>query len=102
MSRELNRKQKQIILSEIQRNKVLGLENPYQLRSDIYFKCMEINDHETFHQNVENFLDDFKQNDDDEFFLDEWQSVKYENWLKAKGLHNSNAVIRGEQIEKMS
>ena len=102
MSRELNRKQKQIILSEIQHNKVLGLENPYQISTNTYFKCMEINDHETFHQNVENFLDDFKQNDDDEFFLDEWQSVKYETWLKEKKLHNSNAVIRGEQIEKMS
>jgi len=102
MSRELDRKQKQIILSEIQRNKVLGLENPYVISTDTYFKCMEINDHETYHQNVENFLDDFKQNDDDEFFLDEWQSVKYETWLKEKKLHNSNAVIRGEQIEKMS
>ena len=102
MSRELNRKQKRIILSEIQRNKVLGLEDAYQLRSNIYFKCMEINDHETFHQNVENFLDDIEYSDNDEFYLDEWQSVKYETWLKAKGLHNSNAEIRGEQIEKMS
>ena len=102
MSRELNRKQKRIILSEIQRNKVLGLENPYQLRSNIYFKCMQINDHETYHQNVDNFIYDFRENDEDEFYLDEWQSVKYETWLKAKGLHNSNAEIRGEQIEKMS
>ena len=114
MSRELNRKQKRIILSEIQRNKVLGLEDAYQLRSNIYFKCMEINDHETFHQNVENFLDDIEYSDNDEFYLDEWQSVKrmrlYETWLKMKKssrinciyIHNSNVVIRGEQIEKMS
>jgi hypothetical protein len=102
MSRELNRKQKQIILSEIQHNKVLGLENPYQISTNTYFKCMEINDHETFHQNVEHFIDDIKYSDDDDFFLGQWQSVKYENWLKEKGLHNSNAVIRGEQIEKMS
>jgi hypothetical protein len=34
MSRELNRKQKQIILSEIQHNKVLGLENPYQISTN--------------------------------------------------------------------
>ena len=86
MSRELNRKQKQIILVEIQANKESGLEDAYELKL----------------QNIENFIDDFKQNDDDEFYLDEWQSVKYETWLKKKKLHNSNAVIRGEQIEKMS
>tara|TARA_R100000808_G_scaffold10541_1_gene27868 strand:- start:654 stop:962 length:309 start_codon:yes stop_codon:yes gene_type:complete len=102
MSRELNRKQRQIILAEIQANKESGLENPYVISTDTYFKCMEINDHETFYQNVEHFIDDIKYSDDDDFFLGQWQSVKYENWLKAKGLHNSNAVIRGEQIEKMS
>ena len=97
MSRDLNRKQEKMILSEIQHNKVLGLENPYKISTDIYFKCMEINDHETFYQNVENFIYDFKQNDDDDFFLGQWESVKYENWLKEKGLYNSNARIRGEQ-----
>tara|TARA_X000001382_G_scaffold99510_1_gene73922 strand:- start:31 stop:339 length:309 start_codon:yes stop_codon:yes gene_type:complete len=102
MSRELNRKQEQIILSEIQRNKVLGLENPYVLRSEIYNKLFAENDHETIIQNIENFIADFKQDDNDEFYLDEWQSVKYETWLKKKKLYNSNAVIRGEQIEKMS
>ena len=102
MSRELNRKQEQIILSEIQRNKVLGLENPYQLRSEIYNKLYAENDHETIIQNIDNFINDFRENDEDEFYLDEWQSVKYETWLKEKKLHNSNAVIRGEQIEKMS
>ncbi len=102
MSRELDRKQKQIILSEIQANKESGLENPYVISTDTYFKCMEINDHETFYQNVQHFIDDIKYSDDDDFFLGQWQSVKYENWLKEKGLHNSNAVIRGEQNEKMS
>tara|TARA_R100000742_G_C4278942_1_gene102481 strand:+ start:3610 stop:3918 length:309 start_codon:yes stop_codon:yes gene_type:complete len=102
MSRELNRKQEQIILSEIQRNKVLGLENPYELKSEIYNKLYAENDHETIIQNIDNFINDFRENDDDEFYLDEWQSVKYETWLKEKKLHNSNAVIRGEQIEKMS
>ena len=97
MSRELNRKQEKIILSEIQRNKVLGLENPYKISTDIYFKCMKINDHETFHQNFDNFIYDFRRNDDDDFFLGQWESVKYETWLKAKGLYNSNAKIRGEQ-----
>ena len=102
MSRELNRKQEQIILSEIQLNKVLRLENPYVLRSEIYNKLFAENDHETIIQNIDSFIDDFKDNDDDEFYLGQWQSVKYENWLKDRGLHNSNAVIRGEQIEKMS
>ena len=63
-------------------------ENPYEISTDTYFKCMEINDHETYHQNVDNFIDDFKQNDDD-FFLGQWESVKYENWR------------RGNKIEKM-
>ena len=102
MSRELNRKQEQIILSEIQRNKVLGLENPYELKSEIYNKLYAENDHETIIQNIDKFIKDFRDNDEDKFYLDEWQSVKYETWLKAKGLHNSNAVIRGEQNEKMS
>jgi signal transduction histidine kinase len=94
MSRELNRKQKQIILSEIQRNKVSGLENPYQLRSEIYNKLYAENDHETIIQNIDNFIDDLKYSDDDDFFLGQWQSVKYKNWMQEK--------IRGEQNEKMS
>jgi len=114
MSRELNRKQKRIILSEIQRNKVLGLENPYELKSEIYNKLYAENDHETIIQNIDNFIDDIEYSDNDEFYLDEWQSVKferiYETWLKMKKssrinciyIHNSNVVIRGEQIEKMS
>ena len=102
MSRELNRKQEQIILSEIQLNKVLRLENPYEISSEIFRNLEEENDHETIWQNIKHFIDDFKQDDNDEFYLGQWQSVKYENWLKDRGLHNSNAVIRGEQIEKMS
>jgi 16S rRNA A1518/A1519 N6-dimethyltransferase RsmA/KsgA/DIM1 with predicted DNA glycosylase/AP lyase activity len=82
MSRELNRKQQAIILSEIQRNKVLGLENPYQISSEIFRKLVEENDHETIWQNINHFIDDFKQNDKDEFYLDEWQSIKYENWRR--------------------
>ena len=82
MSRELNRYQQAIILSEIQRNKVLGLENPYQISSEIFRKLVEENDHETIWQNINHFIDDFKQNDKDEFYLDEWQSIKYENWRR--------------------
>ncbi len=72
------------------------------MKSEIYNKLYAENDHETIIHNIDNFINDFRENDDDEFYLDEWQSVKYETWLKAKGLHNSNAEIRGEQIEKMS
>jgi len=94
MSRELNRKQKQIILAEIQANKESGLENPYELRSQIYNKLYAENDHETIIQNIDNFIDDLKYSDDDDFFLGQWQSVKYKNWIQEK--------IRGEQNEKMS
>ena len=94
MSRELNRKQKQIILAEIQANKESGLENPYELRSEIYNKLYAENDHETIIQNIDNFIDDLKYSDDDDFFLGQWQSVKYKNWIQEK--------IRGEQNEKMS
>lgn len=88
MSRELNRYQQAIILSEIQRNKVLGLENPYQISSEIFRKLVEENDHETIWQNINHFIDDFKQNDKDEFYLDEWQSIKYENWRRRTNWKN--------------
>ena len=61
MSRELNRKQKQIILSEIQANKESGLENPYELKFEIYRKLFAENDHETIIQNIDSFIDDFKE-----------------------------------------
>ena len=60
MSRQLNRKQKALILSEVQQNKTRGYENPYKISTDTYFKCMKINDHETFYQNVENYLQELK------------------------------------------
>ena len=82
MSRELNRKQKQIILSEIQRNKVLELENPYVMSADIFKQLKEENDHETMWQNANYFLHEFKQNDDDEYYLGRWESVKYDAWVK--------------------
>ena len=53
MSRELNAKQKALIISEVKRNKSRGYENPYKISTDTYFKCMKLNDHETYYQNVE-------------------------------------------------
>tara|TARA_R110002012_G_scaffold271473_1_gene456660 strand:+ start:280 stop:543 length:264 start_codon:yes stop_codon:yes gene_type:complete len=84
MSRELNIKQQEIILSEIYRNKVSRLENPYVMSANSFNDLMEENDHETLWDNVQYFIYDFKQNDEDEFYLDEWQSIKYEAYKKNK------------------
>ena len=66
--RELNTQQKTIILEEVKRNIQQGsnnelenlAENPYHISTDTYFKCMELNDHETYHDNVENYLQELK------------------------------------------
>ena len=59
--RELNTQQKTIILEEVKRNIQQGNTiNPYKISADTYFKCMELNDHETFYQNVENYLEELK------------------------------------------
>ena len=66
--RELNIQQKTLILSEVKRNIAQGsnneidnlTENPYKISTDTYFKCMELNDHETFYQNVENYLQELR------------------------------------------
>jgi len=92
MSRELNRKQEKMILSEIQRNKVLGLENPYKISTDIYFKCMKINDHETFHQNFDNFIYDFRRNDNDTYFLGKWESVSFRKYSENSRRKNSEKI----------
>ena len=66
--RELNTQQKTIILEEVKRNIQQGsnnlldnlAENHYKISTDTYFKCMQINDHETFYQNVENYLEELR------------------------------------------
>ena len=66
--RELNTQQKTIILEEVKRNISQGSnneldnlsENHYKISTDTYFKCMKINDHETFYQNVENYLQELR------------------------------------------
>ena len=66
--RELNTQQKTIILEEVKRNISQGSnneldnlsENHYKISTDTYFKCMKINDHETYHDNVENYLQELK------------------------------------------
>ncbi len=69
MSRELNAQQKAMILEEVKRNIQQGsnneldklTENHYKISTDTYFKCMELNDHETYHQNVEHYLYELKE-----------------------------------------
>tara|TARA_R100000781_G_scaffold315_2_gene418 strand:- start:655 stop:912 length:258 start_codon:yes stop_codon:yes gene_type:complete len=66
--RELNIQQKTLILEEVKRNIQQGsnneldnlAENHYKISTDTYFKCMQINEHETFYQNVENYLDELR------------------------------------------
>ena len=66
--RELNTQQKTIILEEVKRNISQGSnneldnlsENHYKISTDTYFKCMKINDHETFYQNEENYIQELK------------------------------------------
>jgi len=66
--RELNIQQKTLILEEVKRNIQQGsnneldnlAENHYKISTDTYFKCMELNDHETFYQNVEYYLHELK------------------------------------------
>ena len=62
--RELNIQQKTLILEEVKRNIAQGsnneIDNPYKISTDTYFKCMELNDHETFYQNVENYLQELR------------------------------------------
>ena len=66
--RELNIQQKTLILEEVKRNIQQGsnneldnlAENHYKISTDTYFKCMELNDHETYHQNVEYYLHELK------------------------------------------
>ena len=60
MSRELNEEQKKHIRNEVSRNKLLGYPNPYELAGNVLMKLMELNDHETFFDNVDNYEHDLK------------------------------------------
>ena len=59
--RELNNKQKNIIEQEVRENIRKDIDNPYIITRNTFFKCMELNDHETYYQNIENYLDDLKE-----------------------------------------
>jgi len=59
--RELNTQQKAMILEEVKRNIKKEIDNPYRIKSNTYFKCMELNDHETYHQNVNYYLNELRE-----------------------------------------
>ena len=63
MSRELNEEQKKHIRNEVSRNKLLGYPNPYELAGNVLMKLMELNDHETFFDNVDNYIHDLENED---------------------------------------
>jgi len=65
MSRDLNRKQKKMIIEEVKRNISRGKyyqidEKDHYEISRIYSKCMKLNDHETFYQNVKHYLHELR------------------------------------------
>tara|TARA_R110000824_G_scaffold70029_1_gene180092 strand:- start:368 stop:568 length:201 start_codon:yes stop_codon:yes gene_type:complete len=64
MSKELNRKQKSIILSDIQYNKSIGYQDPYVLRASTRGRLTKVNDFESLHQNIESYLYDLRMNDE--------------------------------------
>ena len=63
MSRELSRKQKSIILSDIQYHKSRGYQDPYVLRASTRGRLTKVNNFETLYQNVESYLYDLRMND---------------------------------------
>ena len=67
MSRELSRKQKSIILCDIQHNKLRGYQDPYVLRSSTRGRLTKVNNFENLYQSVESYLYDLRMNDGDHY-----------------------------------
>lgn len=77
--RELNKEQRKHIIREIERNKLLGYENPYEIATNIKLKVMLLNelydsspnDFETYLQVVASFLANCKwvDNEDNDMWL---------------------------------
>ena len=59
--RELTKNQKKLIRNEVLRNKLLGYENPFEIATNVFFKIQEMNDFETYFQDVQQYLDDLKE-----------------------------------------
>ena len=52
-----------MLLLEVRENIKLEIPNPYRITTDSYFKIMELNEFETYHQNVNSYLDDLRNDD---------------------------------------
>tara|TARA_R110001583_G_C5605047_1_gene404829 strand:+ start:961 stop:1191 length:231 start_codon:yes stop_codon:yes gene_type:complete len=63
MSRGLSEEQKKHIRNEVKRNKLIGYDNPYEIATNIFFKVQELNDFETYFDDVKSFLDDLEKID---------------------------------------
>jgi len=59
--RELTENQKKLIRNEVLRNKLLGYENPFEIATNVFFKIQEMNDFETYFDNVQSYLADLKE-----------------------------------------
>ena len=59
--RELTENQKKLIRNEVLRNKLLGYKNPFEIATNVFFKIQEMNDFETYFQDVQQYLDDLKE-----------------------------------------
>ena len=59
--RELTKNQKKLIRNEVLRNKLLGYENPFEIATNVFFKIQEMNDFETYFDDVQQYLDDLKE-----------------------------------------
>jgi hypothetical protein len=59
--RELTENQKKLIRNEVLRNKLLGYENPFEIATNVFFKIQEMNDFETYFDDVHSYLDDLKE-----------------------------------------
>jgi len=81
MSRELSKEQKNIIKQEVRENIRKDIDNPYTITTNTYSKCMELNDHETYYQNIENYLGDLKE----ENFKKTYMSKEFEYYQIDKG-----------------
>ena len=80
MSRGLSKEQKKLIRNNVQDN-IQRKDNPYEISSDTHHKCRELNDHETFSQNVDYYLNELKE----EEYKKTYMSKEFGHYLIDKG-----------------
>jgi len=59
--RELTENQKKLIRNEVLRNKLLGYKNPFEIATNVFFRIQELNDFETYFDDVQQYLDDLQE-----------------------------------------